>query len=206
MSFEHELTARSVILQQRPGWIRALAKIDETLARLERAGAAGLCAIVFALIACAVVVRYLRIPIFWIDEVAVYAMVWMAFLSAAHAVFSNEHIAVSFASDYLPDPLRSVAAIIVNATMVGLGLVFCALAWLWFDPIGLASVGFDITAFGETKLNFIYSEPTASFEAPKALFWAIMPLFSLLFLFHAGVRLLLARPSGVAGEIEEEAR
>jgi len=204
MSFEHELAARAPILETKPAWVRAIAKLDETLARVERIGAAGFCAIVFVLITCAVIVRYLRIPIFWIDEVAVFAMVWMAFLSAAHAVFSNEHIAVSFAADYLPNPLSAVAAIIVNATMVGLGLVFCALAWLWFDPIVFAAAGFDAGAFGEATLNFIYSEPTASFQAPKALFWAIMPIFSLLFLFHASVRLLLARPSGVAGELDEE--
>ncbi|MCI4646075.1 MAG: TRAP transporter small permease subunit [Hyphomonadaceae bacterium] len=170
--------------------VSSLRTADATLARIERAAAGAFCALVFVLITANVVVRALRIPVFWIDEAAVYAMVWMAFLAASAAIQSNQHIAVTLVVDALPESLARQARRLSNLIVLALGLACLALSWMWFDPIGLIQSGGDMTAFSDRTLNFIYTEPTVSFTAPKVLFWLIMPIFSAGITFHACVRLI----------------
>jgi TRAP-type C4-dicarboxylate transport system permease small subunit len=163
---------------------------DHWLARAEQIAAGALCGLVFALITANVVVRTLKVPVFWIDEAAVYAMVWMAFLASSAAIQSRQHIAVTLVVDNMPGGLASYARRVANMVVLLLALTCLALSVVWFDPIGLVQSGGDPHAFSERTLNFIYSEPTVSFTAPKFLFWLIMPIFSIGLSFHAAVRLI----------------
>ena len=177
---------------------------DDALARIERAGAGAFCALVFILITANVVVRVLKFPVFWIDEAAVYAMVWMAFLAASAAIQSNQHISVTLVVDALPDRIARPVRRLSNLIILALGLACVALSWMWFDPVGLIRSGGDLTMFSDRRLNFIYTEPTVSFAAPKFLFWLIMPIFSAGVTFHAFVRLLTEWDQPIAAPAGEE--
>ena len=189
-----------------PAILSRLHGVDVALARIERASAGGLCALVFVLITANVIVRTLKIPVFWIDEAAVYAMVWMAFLAASAAIQSGQHIAVTLVVDALPESLARQARRMSNLIVLALGLACLVLSWMWFDPVGLARSGGDLTAFSDRTLNFIYTEPTVSFTAPKFLFWLIMPIFSVGITLHAMVRLItegdLPAPTALNGGVD----
>lgn len=174
-----------------PKWQTTLAGVDRKLAQVERGAAGAFCIALCILILLNIVVRTARIPVFWIDEIAVYAMVWMAFMASACAVQSSEHVAVDILTRKLPASARAVCSRASHLLIFLIGIVLIACAWTWFDPLTLLSKGGDTAVFSDDTLNFIYSEPTASFAAPKALFWLIMPVFSLSITFHAFVRLVL---------------
>lgn len=175
---------------EQTGWKRALGRADAKLAKAEQIAAAACCVLLCLLIGANVVVRALRIPVYWIDEVAVFAMVWMVFLASASAVQSSEHVVVDLLARKLSRRWQSVCARVSSVVMLLVGLACLACAFLWFDPLSLIRAGGDVSVFSDRTLNFIYTEPTASFAAPKALFWLIMPYFSLSLTVHACVKLI----------------
>ncbi|MAP94067.1 MAG: hypothetical protein CMK07_03855 [Ponticaulis sp.] len=180
------------------GWKSSLQKLDASIGNAERLLAGIFCGLLCLLIALNILVRMLRIPVFWVDEVAIYCMVWMAFLAAGSAVQSSEHVAVDILTKFLPEKVCSILDVVVTLILFAIGIALIICAWIWFDPIGILASGGNAELFAERNLNFIYSEPTASFEAPKALFWLVMPIFSLSLCFHAAVKLIA--PTSKAGE------
>jgi len=155
------------------------------LAQAEQTAAGYMCLAVLLLILCNVASRALRLPIFWIDEVAIYAMIWMALLAASSAVNTKGHIAVSLVTDMLPEIYAKQLRRLTDFTMVALGAALTALAWVWYDPITLALLGGDTVQFSQKTFNFIYTEPTIATGLPKYIFWLIMPLFSVNMTIHS---------------------
>ena len=63
--------------------------------------------------------RYvLKIPLYWTDEVARYCMIWAAFLGAALGISQGVHTSVQWFTSFLPERIKSLVAIISNATVV----------------------------------------------------------------------------------------
>lgn len=62
-----------------------------------------------------IVARYIfAAPIFWTDELARYALVWMTFMGGAHLLFSRYgHISVGYFRSLLPESLDRAAEIVV---------------------------------------------------------------------------------------------
>ncbi|MBL4639456.1 MAG: TRAP transporter small permease subunit [Kordiimonadaceae bacterium] len=162
-----------------------LITMSDTLASIEKKLAGLLCFAVFALIIGNVISRSLRLPVFWIDELAVYAMIWMALLAASSAINSKGHIAVTLITDKLPARPAHLLRKFTEFVMVSLGITLFALAWRWYDPAGIVSFAGDIAAFSATSFNFIYTEPTIATGLPKFVFWLIMPLFSIGLTLHS---------------------
>ena len=178
-----------------------IGRISAAWARLELGLAAILAAAVTVLILLNVVTRSLGAALFWVDELAIYAMAWMAFLGASAALHYRQAVAVTILTDALPAQARRVVARLVDLVVLVFALFMLWFCWRWFAPLDLARHGFDVKAFQGATFNFIYAEPTSTLGIPKVWVWAVMWLFALGATLHSLANLLnqgLARPGGAA--------
>jgi TRAP-type C4-dicarboxylate transport system permease small subunit len=95
---------------------RALAHVEEGLA-------AALLVFVFVILGLQIVTRFvLRDPLFWTEEAARYAFVWIVALGAAQCVTSRSHIAMDIVPSMLPERARLVLRLVLDI-MVLIALV-----------------------------------------------------------------------------------
>ncbi len=76
-------------------------------ARCEIAVAALLAGMITVLILINVATRSARMAIYWIDEAAIYTMIWMTFLAASAAVHDRSAVAVTLVGDMLSDRAKA---------------------------------------------------------------------------------------------------
>src|SRR5690554_7931765 len=79
-----------------------LSRLSDRLARLEEVAAAALAAAVTLLILANVAFRAAGSPLYWISELAIYAMIWMTFLIASAVLKRRQSISVTLVSDLVP--------------------------------------------------------------------------------------------------------
>lgn len=152
--------------------------------------------IVLSLILLNVVTRSLGVPVYWVDELAVYAMIWMVFSALPVLVHRRANISVTLLQGALGNRIERFLPVVVDLILVGILAVFLGYSYRWFSPHVLAAVGFDYGAFADQTFNFIYQEPTNTLAVRKFVFWSIM-LYSMgLSLLHA-VENLLASLSAI---------
>ena len=107
-----------------------------------------------ALILVNVVTRYTGFPIYWVDESAVYSVVWLTFIGASAMTRLRLDFAVTLLTDKLGarGPSASPRSIATLAGVLLFGLALLAMCWLWMDPVGIARAGFDAKEFaGESR-------------------------------------------------------
>ncbi|MGB3556241.1 MAG: TRAP transporter small permease subunit [Jannaschia sp.] len=155
-----------------------LARLSAFWARLERLVAAGLAAAVTLLILLNVVTRAFDASLFWVDEAAIYAMIWMTFLAASAAVQRRESVAVTLIPDVFDPRGQRWFVVLVDIVIFAFGLLMLWAVWRWFDPAGLLAAGGDILAFQGATFNFVYSEPTMTLGTAKAPIWSIVAIFA----------------------------
>jgi TRAP-type C4-dicarboxylate transport system permease small subunit len=158
--------------------------------------AAALAVAITCLVLLNVITRAMSASIFWVDEAAIYAMTWMAFLAASAAVHFSHSVSVTIAVDLLPPGALSVARRAVDVVVLIFALLMLWLCWRWFLPLDLARAGFDTLAFQGETFNFIYAEPTLTLGIRKFWLWLIMPIFATGLTLHAVSNLV--RPSQTA--------
>ena len=156
-----------------------LFRLSAAIATGESVAAGLAAATTFSLLVVNIVTRSLGNAVYWTDEAAILAMVWMAFLAASLTIHFRSHIAVTLLTDMLRPRVRLVFAVLVDAIMLTLMIVIGILVWNWFDPVGLYRANWDIAAFASTTFNFMYEEPTMTIGVQKVWFWLIM-LFSVI--------------------------
>lgn len=156
----------------------ALRRLSRAVARVELAGAALALGGVLALLLLNIVTRLAGRALFWVDEAAVMAMVWMAFLAASVGLHQRANIAVTLVVERLGPATRRWLGVAVDALLLGFTVILLVLTWRWFSPWQLAAAGGDLAVFAERTLNFMYEEPTQTLGLRKAWFWAILPVFS----------------------------
>lgn len=176
-----------------------LFRLSAAWARVELFLAACLAACVTLLILLNVVTRNIGQALFWVDELAIYAMVWMTFMGASAALHHRTAVSITLITDLLSTrakwALRKAVDVIVLAFSIAV-LWFC---WRWFLPLDLARAGFDVAAFQGATFNFIYAEPTLTLGVQKYLFWLVMWLFALGATLHSIAHLLSKpQPEGTA--------
>lgn len=162
--------------------------ISDRIVRLEQECAGGLIAIVFALLIANVLTRLFKLPIYWIDELAIFVMIWAAFVGTSISIYHREHIAVTLLFDGLSERNRNILRIFVDVLLLTFLLIFAGLLWRWFDPILLLKSQ-SLEAFSQVDFNFIYQEPTTTIGVKKIWFWMIMPIFCITSLIHAASNL-----------------
>ncbi|WP_425044095.1 TRAP transporter small permease [Primorskyibacter sp. S87] len=170
-------------------------------ARVEIFLAAACAAAVTGLILLNVITRAAGNAIYWVDEAAIYTMVWMCFLASSAALHYRNSIAVTVLNELLPATAGRALSRFVDVMV----FVFaCLMVWVclrWFMPVQLIQAGWDVKAFQGQTFNFIYAEPTNTIGIKKAWVWLVMPLFTFGALLHASANLFYpgASRSEVAG-------
>ena len=168
---------------------RLLTRISAQIVKIEKWALIILATAVTGLILLNVVTRSLSYAIFWIDELAIYAMIWLVMIGASTKIRARKGIAVTLLEGMVGNRIWFRFLVVVDAIIFCFALWLIWLSWIWYDPFALIKAGFDITKFSEQSFNFIYQEPTTTLTVPKYLIWLIMPITALSMSLHALVNL-----------------
>ena len=153
--------------------------LSTAVLRAERAALTVLMGLLVLLILLNVVTRYSGTPIYWVDEAAVFTMVWLTFVGASVMTRLRMDFAVGLVSDYLPPGGAKVLKVIATLCVLVFALALVWMCWLWMDPRGIAAAGFNAKDYAEASFNFIYTERTQTLEWPTWVLQLILPIFSL---------------------------
>ncbi|MFN3280078.1 MAG: TRAP transporter small permease [Tabrizicola sp.] len=156
-----------------------LYRVSALWARIEIALAALLALAVSLLILLNVITRNIGAALFWVDELAIYAMVWMTFIGASAAIHFGHSIVITLVTDTLPAPVQRAVMTGVDAVLLGFALAMVWFCWIWYAPLDLLRHGFDTEAFQAATFNFIYAEPTSTLGIAKFWVWLVMWVFAL---------------------------
>lgn len=167
-------------------WIR----VSEGLLSCERYAVALLMTFLSGAILLNVVTRFLGAPIYWIDEFAVYCMVWLTFVGASTMTRLRLDFAVTMLSERLSNKHAAMLRIVSTVIVVIFALALALMCWIWLDPIGIARAGFDARAYSGQTFNFIYTERTQTLNWPTWVLYMILPIFAVSMTIHAIANLL----------------
>lgn len=169
----------------RAAWpLRAIVGTSETILAVERVAIVALMGGLTALILINVVTRYTGFPIYWIDESAVYTTVWLTFVGASAMSRLRLDFAVNLLTEKLGPDAARVVKVIATLVTVSFGLALILMCWLWMDPVGIASAGFDAQEFSGATFNFLYTERTQTLNWPSWLVYLVMPIFAVTLTIH----------------------
>lgn len=171
-------------------WANAITAASQTVMRIEKSVAGMLMLLLLAIILANVVTRFLRIPLYWVDEAAVFAMIWLGFIGASVMTRLRIDFAVTLVGDQLGP--RNVARLkaVASVLSLGFGIGLLVLCWNWMDPRGIAAAGFDARAYAARSFNFLYTEHTQTLEWPSWVIYLVLPLFALTLTLHLAANLL----------------
>lgn len=132
-----------------------------------------------------VITRYVGMPIYWVNELAIFILAWLAFVGTSSMARLRLDFAITFLSDAAPERTARALKIGSIAVTIAFGLAVASMSWLWLDPAGLFSAGFDIRAFSRETGNFLYSETTVALNWPRWIVMIVVPIFAVTLTFHA---------------------
>lgn len=182
-----------------------LTRLSNAIVAVEKRVVSALAGVLLLLILLNIVTRELQAALFWVDELAIYTMIWMALVGASAMVRMRIGVAVTLVTDLLPGGLQRIVARLVDVLLLGFALTLVVLSWLWYDPVALISAGFDFDVFAQDTFKFIYSEPTNTIGIQKFWIWLVVPLASLTMSIHALANLVEGPPApgGTASDAGE---
>ena len=169
---------------------RAIIRISGGLLAFERLALMGLMYLLTALILINVVTRYSRLPLYWIDESAVYSVVWLTFIGASAMTRLRLDFAVTMLTENLSARKQKIAKVISTGMVVVFGVGLIITCVLWMDPIGIISAGFDARKFAGETFNFLYTERTQTLNWPTWVVYLTLPLFAVSITIHGIANLL----------------
>jgi TRAP-type C4-dicarboxylate transport system permease small subunit len=164
--------------------VAAVIGASARLLRVERVLIVGLMSLLTALILLNVTTRYLGVPIYWIDESAVYSVVWLTFIGASAMTRLRLDFAVAMLTERLPERGVFLCRIASTCGVVFFGLALIWMCWLWMDPVGFAQAGFDAKEFGAQTFNFLYTERTQTLNWPTWVLYLTIPIFGVTMTIH----------------------
>lgn len=174
---------------RRPARVPVLSAASDAVAVAEKVAIAVLAFGICALILLNVFTRAAGNALYWVDESAIYAMVWMAMIGASLTVRARAGVAVTLLLDALPDGRRWQLTVLLDAIVLIFGLLLIVLTWVWFDLPGLAAANFSILDYQAATFRFQYSEPTVTIGIGKMWLWLVMPLVAITITLHAAANL-----------------
>jgi TRAP-type C4-dicarboxylate transport system permease small subunit len=163
--------------------------VSARLVKMERWVLIVLAASITLLILLNVVTRSFDVALYWVDELAIYAMIWLVMVGASATVRTREGIAVSLLENMVGVRVWSNLQLLVDVIKLLFAMTLVWLSWIWYDPISLMSAGFDTTVFSGNTFNFISDEPTLTIGVPKYLIWLIMPITAVTMTIHSAANL-----------------
>lgn len=162
-----------------------LQRISDGWSRAE-AALAGLGALVVTgLIMFNVISRALNMAVYWVDEAAIYVMIWMTFFATSVLLKRRGAVAVTVMVDFLPQSARRVVGMLIDWSVLAFGALLFYFCWGWFDLPALWRSGWDVDAFAAETMNFIYQEKPNTLPMAKFWVWLIVPVFALSVVVHA---------------------
>lgn len=170
--------------------VRCLLGASRAILRVERLALMVLMGSITLLILLNVATRYTGMPIYWVDEAAVYLVVWLCFIGASAMTRLRLDFAVTLLTDALGEPTARRVKAVATACVLAFGVSMVAMCWLWLDPVGIATYGFDAKAYAAESFNFLYTERTQTLNWPTWVVQLVIPLFSLSFTIHAAANLV----------------
>ena len=169
---------------------RIVVGASSLLLAFERIALMGLMYLLTALILINVVTRYSHFPIYWIDESAVYCVVWLTFIGASAMTRLRLDFAVTMLTDRLSPRHQKIAKVISTGMVVVFGIALIVTCMLWMDPIGLARAGFDGRKLAAETFNFLYTEHTQTLNWPTWVLYLTLPIFAVSMTIHGLANLL----------------
>ena len=177
-------------LKPPPQPVRWVLDASDALLRVERWLLTFLMSLLTLLILINVVTRYGGMPLYWIDEASVYAVVWLTFVGASAMTRLRLDFAVTMVTDKLGPRKAQIAKVIATSGVLIFALALFAMCWIWMDPVGIIRKGFDAKEYAAESFNFLYTERTQTLEWPVWVLQLIMPIFAVCMSLHALANLL----------------
>ena len=172
--------------------MRWVSRVSNAILSVEKRLITVLAAALVLLILLNIVTRAAGSAIFWVDELAIYTMEWMALIGASVMLRMRVAVAVTLVTDLLPPGLRRAVARLVDVILAFFAITLLVLSWQWYDPLALIRSGFDFDQFAQATFKFIYSEPTNTIGIGKFWVWLAVPLMAISMCIHALANLLEA--------------
>ena len=166
-------------------WARCIQRASSGILSIERWALIALMGVIALLILLNVATRYSGMPIYWVDEAAVYLVVWLCFIGASAMTRLRLDFAVTLLTDAIGDRYARRLKVVATLGVLIFGCAMIAMCWLWLDPIGIASFGFDAKAYAGESFNFLYTERTQTLNWPTWIVQIVIALFSVSFTIHA---------------------
>ncbi len=144
--------------------------------------------------------RTMRNPIYWMDELSILLMVWLAMIAMSLTLKTRDAVAVTMLVDAVPPFLMKAMKILIDLLVLVFGIALLVLCYRWFEPLTLMRLGFDLREFSGQTFNFMYQDTTATLGVAKFWFWLVMPLVAVSISVHALSNLLqtMATPAAAA--------
>ncbi|CAN1524286.1 DctM TRAP-type C4-dicarboxylate transport system, small permease component [Rhabdaerophilaceae bacterium] len=158
--------------------------VSRRLLLVERALITGFMFLLVGLVLLNVTTRYLGRSIYWVDESAVFSVVWLTFIGASAMTRLRLDFAVQMLTEKLSEANRRRAQIVSTVSVTLFGLLLGWMCWLWLDPAGIVTAGFDAREFSARSFNFVYSERTQTLNWPTWIIYLIMPIFAVSITIH----------------------
>ncbi|MDA9450197.1 MULTISPECIES: TRAP transporter small permease [Bradyrhizobium] len=169
---------------------RMVIRASSALLAVERLALMGLMYVLTGLILVNVVTRYARFPIYWIDESAVYCVVWLTFIGASAMTRLRLDFAVTMLTERLSPQHQKIAKVISTGLVVVFGAALIVTCMLWMDPVGLARASFDGRKLAAETFNFLYTEHTQTLNWPTWVLYLTLPIFAVSMTVHGLANLL----------------
>lgn len=164
--------------------------LSARLLAAERFAVAGFMFLLTGLILLNVVTRYSGVSLYWVDESAIYSVVFLSFIGASAMTRLRLDFAVTLLTERLSARGVRIAKVMATAVVLLFGLTLLWLCVLWLDPVGIARAGFDARELAAKTFNFIYTERTQTLGWPVWALYMIMPVFALSMTIHSTANLL----------------
>ena len=156
----------------------------------ERFAVAGFMFLLTGLILLNVVTRYSGVSLYWVDESAIYSVVFLSFIGASAMTRLRLDFAVTLLTERFSARGVRIAKVMATSIVLLFGLTLLWLCVLWLDPVGIARAGFDARELAAKTFNFIYTERTQTLNWPVWALYMIMPVFALSMTIHSAANLL----------------
>ncbi len=174
-----------------------LHSLSRRWARVEIFCASTFAVLITLLILLNVVTRAMNASIYWVDEAAIYAMVWMAFLAASAGIHERSAVSVTLIKDKLGEGAQRALGVAVDVIVLIFAGLMLFFLWRWLLPLDLMRAGFDFETFQGETFNFVYAEPTTTLGFKKIWVWSVMGVFAFGASLHAVANLVPKRGEAV---------
>jgi len=184
------MTAQATAVRRPAAPWRLVMWLSARLLAAERVAVAGLMFLLTGLILLNVVTRYTGVALYWVDESAIYSVVFLTFIGASAMTRLRLDFAVTMLTERFSARGVRIAKVMATTVVLMFGMTLLWLCVLWLDPVGMAGAGFDARELAARTFNFIYTERTQTLNWPVWALYMIMPVFALSMTIHSAANLL----------------